>query len=178
MKKFINLSIAIIFVLTLNGFTNAQQNPVVPQVPKEVKKPIPPIDKAMDSAKAGEQDYEVPMIKKENLKEGKTTLKAEIEELNAEALLEKNKDGTTQLNISMSNINKIAKDKIFFVWIATDTGKYRKIGEVVHSEESKNTELKGKVLLESFGLFITVEDGKVDKPTSKTYAAFKQDSAE
>ena len=186
MKKFINLSIAIFFTFTLTGTLAAQETPVVPQIPKEVPKPMPQPtpptemdDKPNnDSAESEGEEYDVPLIGKANLKEGKAKLSAEIEELTAQAYVEANEDGTTQLKISISNVDKIAKDKIYFVWLTTSEGKYSKIGEVSYSETSKTAEIGGKVPLDTFGVFITVEDGKVEKHTSKTYAAFKQEAEE
>lgn len=186
MKKFINLSIAILFALTLTGVITAQEEPVVPKVPKEVPKPMPqptpPTEMTEkpdeDSAESEDEKYDIPLIGKEDLKEGKAKLSAEIEELTAEAYVEANEDGTTQLKISMSNVDKIAKDKTYFVWLANAEGKYSKIGEVSYSETNKTAEIGGKVPLDNFGIFITVEDGKVEEPTSKTYTAFKQESEE
>ena len=184
MKKIINLTIAIIFTFILTGTLAAQETPLIPQIPKEIPKPIPqptpPTESAnklnKDSTESEGEDYDVPFIGKENLKEGKAKLSAEIEELTAEASIEANEDGTTQLKISMSNVDKIAKGRIYFVWLTTSEGKYSKIGEVSYSETSKTAEIGGKVPLDTFGVFITVEVGKVEKPTSKSYAAFKQES--
>lgn len=185
MKKIFSLSIAILFTLTFTNLATAQDTTTIPpQVPKKAEKPLPkptpPAEDSMNSedieiAEEGE-DYDVPMIGKTDLKGGKAKLSAEVDGLNAEAFIEANKDKTTMVRITMSNLNKVAKDKTYFVWLATGEGIYTKIGEIKYSEKETNAELKGNVPTDSFGLFITSETGTVDKPTSKTYAAFTQDA--
>jgi hypothetical protein len=170
MKKFLNLSLAIVFALSLTGLTNAQETPVVP---KPAEKPVPPTEET-DAV----QTYDVPLIGRDDLTDGKAKLNAALEGMSAEAFIEANEDGSTQVRIAMNSLDKIAKGKTYAVWLAGEDETYTKIGEIVYAADQKSAELSGKVPTDTFGIFITSEDGQVEKPTSKTYTAFTPDTGE
>ena len=71
MKKFITLSTTFIFVLILTSFNFAQEMkpPTLPKIPTKV----PAVNDKKEAATTGVdgQKYDVPIIAKENLKEGK-----------------------------------------------------------------------------------------------------------
>lgn len=185
MKKIFNLSVAIIFALTFTVFTAAQDT-----LPEPTPQPTPPAEEPMpqptppaeepgeDTTKTDVQDYDISFINKADLAGKQTKLSAEIEGLNAEALLEVNQDGIAQVKIAAKGLNQIDKDKVYTVWLATPEGAYTKISEFSYSEDKMEDEIKGSIPIDSFGFFITAEDGSVEKPTSKTYAAFKSEAGE
>lgn len=161
--------LSILSILIISGVAVAQdtspQPPVrVRKMPVEVPKEVP----------VEQEKYDVPMIEKTSFKDGKANFAAEIEQLKAEAALAASDDGSTYMTIDISGLKEIAKEKTYVFWLATENGKYKKIGEASFSENEEKTEIKGRVPLEKFGILITAESESVEKPTSKTYVAFKQ----
>ena len=195
MKKISIYSVAILFALIFAGIGQAQVTaptpaPVPTEVPTDkpnpvdsdvtapkpdptVKVPMPEtVDMDSMDADTDETDYEVVMIGKDDFSEGKANLSAEVENLKAEAFLESGGENSTTVRIAFSDLNKLSKDKIYTVWLASGDGEYTKLGETKFDEKNTNAELKGTVPLDSFGLFITVEDAAADQPAGKTYATF------
>ncbi len=176
MKNFRHVIISFVFAMGLTSFAFTQNTTSNPD--RVRKTPIEVPKEMLDKVDQDGEKYDVPLIDKDNFKEGKVKLSAELEGLTAIASLNLSGDGTTYLKISTEGRTKIAKEKIYFVWLATPEGKYKKIGEVSYSEKEEKSEINGRVPMDNFGIFITSEDSAVEKPTSKVYAAFKQEPGE
>ncbi len=62
-------------------------------------------------------------------------------------------------------------EKRFVLWTSGPEG-YTKIGQIIHTGKKDTAEIRGETSLSDFGLFLTVEDTDVDRPTSTIYSTF------
>jgi len=119
--------------------------------------------------------YDVPLlgVAQYRGKEAKLHLKnfgGELSGLQAHAYL-KPVDGKTQIRMTFDDLQKAPMNKRFVLWTYGPNG-YTKIGQVIHSGKKDTAEIRGESALTDFGLFMTVEDADVDRPTSTTYTTF------
>src|SRR5439155_6527832 len=94
----------------------------------------------------------------------------ELRGLQAHAYL-KPVDGKTQIRMTFDDLQKAPMNKRFVLWTSGPNG-YTKIGQVIHAGNKDTAEIRGETALNDFGLFLTVEDADVDRPTSTTYTTF------
>jgi hypothetical protein len=118
--------------------------------------------------------YDVPMLGVAKYK-GKTTefrlhFGGELRGLDAKAYL-KPVGGKTQIRMTFDDMQKVPQDKRFVLWTSGPEG-YTKIGQVIHVGNKDTSEIRGETSLSDFGLFLTVEDTDVDRPTSRVYSTF------
>jgi len=118
--------------------------------------------------------YEVPMLGVSKFK-GKTTevrlkFDGELKGLQAKAYI-KPVGGKTQIRMTFDDLQKVPMDKRFVLWTSGPEG-YNKIGQVIHKGPKDTSEIRGETALSDFGLFLTVEDTDVTRPTSRIYSTF------
>jgi len=58
------------------------------------------------------------------------------------------------------------------LWTYSPDGKYSKLGQIINTGRRDDTTIQSETALADFGLFVTVEDGEVEGPTSHVYQAF------
>ena len=80
--------------------------------------------------------------------------------------------GKTQIKMHFDDMQKVPMGKRFVLWTAGPEG-YTKIGQVIHAGKKDTSEIRGESSLNDFGLFLTVEDTDVDRPTSRVYSSFR-----
>lgn len=118
--------------------------------------------------------YDVPMLGVAKYK-GKTTelrlkFDGDLSGLEAKAYL-KPLSGKTQIRMTFDDLQKVPMDKRFVLWTSGSEG-YTKIGQVIHAGKKDTAEIRGDTALSDFGLFLTVEDAEVNRPTSTIYSTF------
>jgi hypothetical protein len=118
--------------------------------------------------------YDVPMLGVAKYK-GKTTeyrlhFGGELKGLDAKAYL-KPVGGKTQIRMTFDDMQKVPMEKRFVLWTSGPEG-YTKIGQIIHAGKKDTAEIRGETSLSDFGLFLTVEDTDVDRPTSTIYSTF------
>ena len=94
----------------------------------------------------------------------------ELKGLQAKAYL-KPVGGKTQIRMTFDDLQKAPLNKRFVLWASGPEG-YTKIGQVIHAGKKDTAEIRGESALTDFGLFLTVEDTDVDRPTSTMYRTF------
>jgi len=119
--------------------------------------------------------YDVPMLGIAQYRGKKSELHfkhfgGELSGLNAHAYL-KPVDGKTQIRMTFDDLQKAPMNKRFILWTSSPEG-YTKIGQVVHTGNKDTAEIRGETALTDFGLFLTVEDTDVDRPSSTVYSTF------
>jgi hypothetical protein len=118
--------------------------------------------------------YDVPMLGIPTRAGKKTDLHlnfgGELQGLEAHAYV-KPVSGKTQIRMTFDDLQKAPMNKRFVLWTAGPNG-YTKIGQVIHAGKKDTAEIRGETALSDFGLFLTVEDTDVDRPTSTVYSTF------
>ena len=118
--------------------------------------------------------YNVPMlgISKYGNKQTQFRLKfdGELNGLQAKAYL-KPLNGKTRIKMNFDDLQKSPMNKRFVLWVSGPAG-YTKIGQVIHAGKKDTAQILGETALNDFGLFLTVEDVDVDRPTSTIYQTF------
>jgi len=94
----------------------------------------------------------------------------ELSGLQAHAYL-KPVGGKTQIRMTFDDLQKAPMNKRFILWTSGPEG-YSKIGQIVHAGKKDSAEIRGETAMSDFGLFLTVEDTDVDRPTSRMYSTF------
>jgi len=118
--------------------------------------------------------YDVPMLGMAKYKDKTTEVRlkfsGEMKGLEAKAFL-KPVGGKTQIKMKFDDLQKVPMNKRFVLWTSSPEG-YTKIGQIVHTGNKDTAEIKGETALSDFGMFLTVEDTDVDRPTSRMYSTF------
>jgi hypothetical protein len=118
--------------------------------------------------------YNVPMLGIANYQGKKSDLHlnfgGELSGLEAHAYL-KPVSGKTQIRMTFDDLQKAPMNKRFVLWTSGPNG-YTKIGQIVHTGNKDTAEIRGETALSDFGLFLTMEDTDVDRPTSTIYSTF------
>jgi hypothetical protein len=118
--------------------------------------------------------YDVPMLGIASYRGKKRELhlnfSGELSGLEAHAYL-KPIQGKTQIRMTFDDLQKAPMGKRFVLWTSSPQG-YTKIGQVIHADNKDTAEIRGETALSDFGLFLTVEDTDVDRPTSTVYSTF------
>lgn len=82
------------------------------------------------------------------------------------------KEGKSQIKMRFDDMKMAPKDKRFVLWAVSSDRKYVKLGQVINTGERQEGEIRSETALSDFGLFVTVEEADVEKPTSTIYAPF------
>lgn len=118
--------------------------------------------------------YDVPMLGISKYGKDRTMFRlkfdGEMSGLEAKAYL-KPVGGKTQIRMNFDDLQKAPMNKRFVLWTASPEG-YTKIGQVIHVGQKDTAQIRGETALNDFGLFLTVEDIDVDRPTSTIYRTF------
>jgi len=119
--------------------------------------------------------YNVPLlnIPKFGEKEREIKLKfdGELTGLEARVLVDREK-GATKVRMTVDNMKRIPANKRLILWTYSPDGKYSKLGQIINTGRRDDTTIQSETALADFGLFVTVEDGEVEGPTSHVYQAF------
>jgi hypothetical protein len=119
--------------------------------------------------------YNVPLlnIPKFGEKEREIKLKfdGELSGLNARVLVDREK-GATKVKMTVDNLKRVPANKRLVLWTYAPDGKFSKLGQIINTGRRDDTTIQSETGLADFGLFVTVEDGEVEGPTSRIYQAF------
>jgi len=118
--------------------------------------------------------YDVPMLGISRYGSGESQFRlrfeGEMSGLEAKAYL-KPVGGKVQIRMNFDDLQKAPMNKRFVLWTSSPEG-YTKIGQVIHVGKKDTAQIRGETALRDFGLFLTVEDNDVDRPTSRMYRTF------
>lgn len=131
--------------------------------------------KGVAVAVAADPAYNVPMLGIPQF-EGKTTevrikFAGELSGLDGKAYL-KPQGGKTSIKMRFSDMKKIPMNTRLVLWATGSDGSYTKLGQVINAGARDESEIRGETALSDFGLFVTVENVEVDRPTSTIYSTF------
>lgn len=119
-------------------------------------------------------NYNVPMLGVSKYGKGESQFRlrfdGELSGLEAKAYL-KPVGGKTQIRMNFDDLQKAPMNKRFVLWTSSPEG-YTKIGQVIHVGKKDTAQIRGETALSDFGLFLTVEEVDVDRPTSTIYQTF------
>ncbi len=122
--------------------------------------------------------YQVPLIGVPTFggetHEMKIDFSGELSGLKGKAYIDPGAAGTTQIKMRFDDMKMAPKGKRFVLWASSANGEYTKLGQVVNTGERQESEIRSETALPDFGLFVTVEDADVTKPTSRTYSVFRR----
>lgn len=121
--------------------------------------------------------YEVPLLnvpsfdqKKES--EIRINFTGDLQGLKGKAYISPTKDGVIKVRMRFDEMKSAPKDARFILWASSPDGKYTKLGQVVNNGSRQESEIRSETALKDFGLFVTVENTDVDRPTSKVFSVF------
>jgi hypothetical protein len=150
------------------GFT------VVPRM-KISGTPMTSSDVAVSSVDVTTTTYDVPMLGIRQYAGKETAFRlnfdGDLKGLEAKAYI-KPVAGKSQIRMHFDDMQKVPLGKRFVLWTAGPQG-YTKVGQVIHAGKKDTAEIRGESALSDFGLFMTVEDNDVDRPTSRVYSSFR-----
>lgn len=131
--------------------------------------------KAVAVALPANAAYNVPMLGVPKF-EGKTTevrikFAGELSGLDGKAYL-KPEGGKTSIKMRFGDMKKVPMNTRLVLWASGADGSYTKLGQVINAGTRDESEIRGETALSDFGLFVTVEDVDVERPTSKIYSTF------
>lgn len=120
-------------------------------------------------------NYDVPMLNVPGFsgvtKEVKIKFTGELTGLEGKAYIERKK-GASKVKMHFDDMKKVPAGKRFVLWASSPDGQYTKLGQVVNSGRREEAEINSETSLTDFGLFVTVEDADVGRPTSRIYSVF------
>ncbi len=120
--------------------------------------------------------YDVPLLNVPSFDNKTTEIRinftGELSGLKGKAYIDPRKDGATQVKMRFDDMKMAPKEKRFVLWASSATGEYLKLGQVINSGKRQEAEIRSETSLKDFGLFVTIEDADVNKPTSKVYSVF------
>lgn len=131
--------------------------------------------KGVSVAQAADPAYNVPMLGIPKF-EGKTTevrirFAGELSGLDGKAYL-KPEGGKTSIKMRFADMKKVPMNTRLILWATGADGSYTKLGQVINAGTRDESEIRGETALSDFGLFVTVENIDVERPTSKIYSTF------
>jgi hypothetical protein len=121
--------------------------------------------------------YDVPVLGLTNLgsddREVEINFTGDLAELDGKAFL-KREDGVTEVKMKFDELDEIPSGKWFTLWAVAPGGEFTKLGQIYNTPDKGDSgEIVGTTTLTDFGLFMTVEDAAVMKPTSRIYSVFR-----
>ena len=131
--------------------------------------------KAVATAESVGSAYDVPMLGVPKMG-GKTTevrvkFSGDLQGLDGKAYL-KPEGGKTSIKMRFGDMKKVPMNKRFVLWASAPDGTYTKLGQVINSGGRDESEIRTETALSDFGLFLTMEDVDVERPTSRIYSVF------
>lgn len=120
--------------------------------------------------------YEVPLLNVPSFgyrtNEIRISFPGELSGMKTKAYVKPRKGGATQIKMRFSDMDKIAKNTRLVLWAVSPDKQYTKLGQAVNVGSKEEAEIRAETALKDFGLFMTVENADVEKPTSTVYAPF------
>jgi hypothetical protein len=121
--------------------------------------------------------YEVPLLNVPGFdqtkeKEIRINFGGDLQGLKGKAYLSPTKGGVTKVKMRFDEMKNAPKNARFILWASSADGTYTKLGQVINSGKREESEIRSETALKDFGLFITLEESDVEKPTSKVYSVF------
>jgi hypothetical protein len=121
--------------------------------------------------------YEVPLLNvpsfdRDKDREIRINFSGDLSGLKAKAYLSPTKDGVTKVKMRFDEMKNVPANARFILWASSPDGKYTKLGQVINNGKREESEIRSETALTDFGLFVTVENTDVEKPTSRVYSVF------
>jgi hypothetical protein len=121
--------------------------------------------------------YEVPLLNVPSFapdkdREIRINFGGDLNGLKGKAYLSPTKDGVTKVKMRFDEMKMAPKNARFILWASSPDGTYTKLGQVINSGKREESEIRSETALKDFGLFVTLEETDVEKPTSKVYSVF------
>lgn len=120
-------------------------------------------------------NYDVPLLNVPSFsggtKEVKIKFTGDLTGLEGKAYIERKK-GVSKVKMHFDDMKKVPAGKRFVLWASAPDRQYTKLGQVVNSGRREEAEINSETSLTDFGLFVTVEDADVGRPTSHIYSVF------
>lgn len=121
--------------------------------------------------------YEVPLLNvprfdRDKDREIRINFSGDLSGLKGKAYISPTKDGVTKIKMRFDEMKNAPTNARFILWASSADGKYTKLGQVVNNGRREESEIRSETALTDFGLFVTVEESDVERPTSKIYAPF------
>ena len=121
--------------------------------------------------------YDVPMLGLATLgsddREVEINFTGDLAELDGKAYL-KREGGVTEVKMKFDELDEVPSGKWFTLWAVTPSGEFTKLGQIFNTPDKGDSgEIVGTTTLTDFGLFMTVEDAAVMRPTSRIYSVFR-----
>ncbi len=121
--------------------------------------------------------YEVPLLNvarfdRDKDREIRINFTGDLSGLKGKAYLTPTKDGVTKIKMRFDEMKSAPTNARFILWASSADGKYTKLGQVINNGKREESEIRSETALTDFGLFVTVEESDVERPTSRIYAPF------
>ena len=121
--------------------------------------------------------YEVPLLNVPSFatdkdKEIRINFGGDLNGLKGKAYLSPTKGGVTKIKMRFDEMKMAPKNARFILWASAPDGTFTKLGQVINSGKREESEIRSETSLKDFGLFVTLEETEVEKPTSKVYSVF------
>ena len=121
--------------------------------------------------------YEVPLLNvptfaADKEREVRINFSGDLNGLKGKAYISPTKGGATKIKMRFDEMKSAPKNARFILWASAPDGSYTKLGQVINSGKREESEIRSETSLKDFGLFVTLEDTEVEKPTSRVYSVF------
>ena len=121
--------------------------------------------------------YEVPLLNvprfdRDKDREIRIAFSGDLSGLKGKAYISPTKDGVTKIKMRFDEMKNAPTNARFILWASSPDGKYTKLGQVVNNGRREESEIRSETAMADFGLFVTVEETDVDRPTSRIYSVF------
>ncbi|MGI8883063.1 MAG: hypothetical protein ACR2IA_02335 [Pyrinomonadaceae bacterium] len=120
--------------------------------------------------------YSIPLLGVPAFEKGTTEISikfsGDLAGLKGKAYIDPRTDGSTRVKMRFDDMKMAPKNKRFVLWASAADGSYTKLGQVINTGKRQEAEVRSETALKDFGLFVTMEETDVEKPTSKIYSVF------
>jgi hypothetical protein len=120
--------------------------------------------------------YDVPLLGIAGLEKGETEIRikfaGELQGLKGKAYINNSKEGVTKIKMRFDDMKLAPKKKRFVLWAVSPDKEYTKLGQVINTGKRQESEIRSETVLKDFGLFVTMEETDVTKPTGTVYSTF------
>lgn len=119
--------------------------------------------------------YDAPMLNISTFGEKERQIKikfsGKLDGLEGKAFITHSK-GATKIKMRFDDMKRVPADKRFVLWAVSPEGTYTKLGQIIHTGQRTESEIKSETSLTDFGLFVTVEETEVNQPSGTIYSVF------
>jgi len=121
--------------------------------------------------------YEVPLLNVPAFERGKDAevrinFTGDLQGLKGKAYLSPTKDGVTKIKMRFDEMKDVPANSRFVLWASSPDGKFTKLGQVINNGDRDESEIRSETAMKDFGLFVTMEQTDVERPTSRIYSVF------